>query len=73
MDDTSPEVRALVREKIMALSGEQRMEMGAKAFDAARAMVIASLPVGLSDLAFKKMLFERIYGPSSKPLLKLFD
>lgn len=73
MNDTSPEVQAMVRAKLMALSGEQRIEMGTKSFDAARAMVIASMPADLSDLEFKKILFERIYGVSARPLLKLFS
>ena len=62
MNDTSPEIEAMVREMIMARSGEERFVMGALMFDAAREFVIASLPPGLPPAEFKRRLFERIYG-----------
>ena len=62
MSDTPAEIEKLVREKIMARSGEERFVMGAEMFDAARAMVLASLPAGLSETERKQKLFERIYG-----------
>jgi hypothetical protein len=62
MNDTSPEVEAMVRELMMARSGEERFVMGALMFDAAREFVIASLPQNLPPLEFKRRLFERIYG-----------
>lgn len=62
MNDTSPEVEKLYREMLMARSGEERMMMGALMFDAAREMVIASLPKDLEPMEFKRRLFERIYG-----------
>jgi hypothetical protein len=42
--DTSPEIERMVRNKIMARSGEERFIMGAEMFDSAREMVKASLP-----------------------------
>ena len=62
MNDTSPEIAELVRQKLMARSGAERFVMGARMFDAARAMVLASLPPGLSPLEVKRWLFERLYG-----------
>jgi hypothetical protein len=62
MNDTSPEVEAMVREMMMARSGEERFVMGALMFDAAREFVIASLPENLPPEEFKRRLFERIYG-----------
>jgi len=62
MDDTSPEVEQKMREMIMARSGEERFIMGALMFDAAREIIIASLPKDLPDAEFKSLLFERIYG-----------
>ena len=62
MTDTSPEIAELVRQKIMALSGEERFMMGVRMFDAARAMVIASLPPNLPPEEFKRQLYQRIYG-----------
>ncbi len=46
----------------MALSGSDRIQMGARMFDAARDMVLASLPTGLSERERKRFLFQRIYG-----------
>jgi hypothetical protein len=62
MNDTSPEIAALVRQKLMARTGAERFVMGTRMFDAARAVVLASLPPGLSPLEIKQRLFERIYG-----------
>lgn len=62
MTDTSPEVAAMVRDRLLALSGEERIRMGSQMFDAARRMVIASLPADLSRDEHKRLLFERIYG-----------
>jgi hypothetical protein len=46
----------------MARSGEERFVMGAQMFDAAREMILASLPRDLSGEALRQKLFERIYG-----------
>lgn len=62
MNDTSPEIAELVRQKMMALSGEERFIMGCRSFEAARAMVVASLPKDLPPLEFKRLLYQRIYG-----------
>ncbi|HEX8775763.1 MAG TPA: hypothetical protein VF735_19480 [Pyrinomonadaceae bacterium] len=62
MNDTPPEVEAMVRELMMARSGEERFVMGALMFDAARELVIASLPENLPPDEFKRRLFERIYS-----------
>jgi hypothetical protein len=60
--DTSPEIQQMIREKIMARSGEERFIMGALMFDSARDMVKASLPRDLSETEQRRLLFERIYG-----------
>ncbi len=62
MSDTSPEVTELVRMRLMALSGAERLRLGAQMFDAARRMVLASLPADLTDIERKRRLFERLYG-----------
>ena len=46
----------------MARSGAERLLMGSRMFDAARAMVLASLPKDLPEEELKRRLFERIYG-----------
>jgi len=60
--DTPPEIAGLVRQKLMARSGSERFVMGARMFDAARAMVLASLPPGPAPAELKRQLFQRIYG-----------
>lgn len=60
--DTSPEIASLVRERIMALSGSERFVMGCQMFEAAREMVLASLPKGISEAERRELLFRRMYG-----------
>jgi hypothetical protein len=60
--DTSPEIARMVHDRLMALSGSERLRMGVRSFDAARRMVIASFPADLSDLERKRLLFQRLYG-----------
>jgi hypothetical protein len=62
MGDTPPEIERMLRAKVMALSGEMRLIMGAQMFDSAREMVKASLPRGLSETEQRRLLFKRIYG-----------
>ena len=62
MNDTPPEIAALVRRKLMERSGEERFLMGVRMFDAARQMVLASLPNDLSDRELRRQLFLRLYG-----------
>jgi hypothetical protein len=65
--DTPPEIERIVREKLMALSGEVRFIIGAQMFDSAREMVKASLPRGLSKAEQRRQLFKRIYGREIDP------
>jgi hypothetical protein len=62
MNDTSTEAREMMSELLMRRSGEERFVMGALMFDAARELVIASLPTNLPPAEFKRRLFERVYG-----------
>jgi hypothetical protein len=62
MNDTSPEIAELVRQKLMARSGAERFVMGVRMFDAARAVVLASLPPQIPAMELKRRLFERLYG-----------
>ena len=62
MNDTAPEIEAMVRTRMMACSGAERFLMGVRMFDAARSMVLASLPPGLTEEERKRRLFQRIYG-----------
>jgi hypothetical protein len=62
MSDTPPEIERMVRDTIMARSGEERFIMGAQMFESAREMIKASLPKGLSETEQRRLLFKRIYG-----------
>jgi hypothetical protein len=60
--DTPPEIQRMLREKMMALSGEERIIIGAQMFDRFRETIRASLPPGLSETEQRRELFKRIYG-----------
>ncbi|HWQ31805.1 MAG TPA: hypothetical protein VNQ79_02890 [Blastocatellia bacterium] len=62
MNDTSPEIAAMVRERLLARSGAERVLMGSRMFDLARTMILASFPPGLSEIEIKRRLCERLYG-----------
>lgn len=62
MSDTAPEITAIVRTRLMECSGAERFLMGARMFEAAREMVLASFPPELSDAERKRRLYERFYG-----------
>jgi len=62
MNDTPPEIAEMVQRMMMQRSGEERFIMGANSFEAARTMVLASLPPDLPDLERKRLLFQRLYG-----------
>ncbi len=62
MTDTPPEIARMVREKIMAHSGEERFIMGAQMFESAMEMAKASLPPGLPVAEQRRRLFKHIYG-----------
>ena len=62
MRDTPPDVETMVRERLMAMSPEERFVRGALMFDAARAIVLASLDPELEGMELKRALYERIYG-----------
>jgi hypothetical protein len=64
LTDTPPEIAEMVRIRLMAFSGAERFLMGVRMFDAARRMVLASLPANLSPSERKRLLFERLYGES---------
>jgi hypothetical protein len=62
MSDTPPEIERMVREEIMARSGEERFIMGAQMFESAMEMAKASLPPGLPVAEQRRRLFKHIYG-----------
>jgi hypothetical protein len=62
MNDTPPEITEIVRARFMAMSGAERIRIGVEMSQAARRMVLASLPADLSETDRKRRLYERVYG-----------
>jgi len=62
VNDTAPEIERIMRDKLMAHSGEERFVMGAQMFESAREMMKASFPPGLSEAEQRRLLFKRLYG-----------
>lgn len=60
--DTSPEIEALHHQLWMSRSPQERNLFAARMNAAARKIVIASLPPGLSEREFKRALYRRLYG-----------
>lgn len=62
MNDTLPEIEARFRALLMARPPEERLHMAIRMFDAARTLVLASLPPGLTPLEVRRRLFARLYS-----------
>jgi len=62
MNDTDPQIAELVHQRMLERSGAERIMMASGMFEAAKAMVLASLPSGLTDIEIKGLLVERFYG-----------
>ena len=60
--DTSPEIAEMVRTRLMTRTAEERFLMGVGMFEAAREMILASLPADLSPRERRENLFHRTYG-----------
>lgn len=67
VNDTSLEIEALYRKRLMALSGEDRFLRGVRMFDTARAMVLASGGAGMSDGEVRRLLLRRFYAGDLRP------
>jgi len=62
MNDTTPSIAAIVRERLLSRPGVERVVMGSRMFDVARTIALASFPPGLSEIETKRRLCERLYG-----------
>jgi hypothetical protein len=69
LTDTSAEATALHRRLLSARSGEQRLRMASDMFEAARRLVLASLPddVAADPVERRVALFRRFYGRDLAP------
>ncbi len=74
MNDTAGDVRRIYREMLMKRAPDERLMMGAHMFVAARALVLASFPEGLSTEEKRRALLERFYpefaGSSERSVVK---
>lgn len=61
MNDTSPEIERMVRERYAAMQPIERFLIGVSMFESARAIVLASLPAGLPPAELRRRLCERLY------------
>ena len=60
MSDTTPKIAQIVRERLLARPGAERVLMGSRMFDVARTIALASFPPGLSEIETKRRLCERL-------------
>ena len=62
MNDTTPEFRKMLEERVLALAPAERVSMCADMFETARALVEASLPAGLDPIERRRRICRRFYG-----------
>jgi hypothetical protein len=62
VEDTSPEIRQLVRRIVMSRSEEDRFLMCAEMHEAAKEFAKIDMPNGLTPEEQKHYIFRRIYG-----------
>lgn len=62
MQDTTPEFRRLMSERLLRLAPHERVRLCAEMFETARQLIEASLPPGLDPVARRRRLGERLYG-----------
>jgi hypothetical protein len=70
MNDTSKKVEAIYRERILALSPEERLMMTCRMFDEAKELVLAGIKAeypGLNEQETRIKLFTRMYGCDFEP------
>jgi hypothetical protein len=60
--DTTPEFAALARARHAGMTPDMRMRIASDLFDAARTIVEASLPTGLTERDRRLALARRLYG-----------
>lgn len=62
MTDTPPEVARIYRDMLMSRTPSERFMMASRMFDAARDIILESLPKNLSEAERKRALYHRIYS-----------
>ena len=62
MEDTTPEIRTLVRDIIMSKTEEERFLMCAQMFEDGKELARIGMPEGLSNSEQAAYVYKRIYG-----------
>jgi hypothetical protein len=62
MDDTSPEIEALLKARYATMSGSERALMALQMFETAQQVVLSSLDPSLSESERRRELCRRFYG-----------
>lgn len=62
MNDTSPEIEALLGARYAAMTGSERALMALQMFETAQRVVLSSLDPGLSAAQRRRELCRRFYG-----------
>jgi len=62
MDDTSPEIEAILKARYATMTGSERAMMALQMFETARRIVLSSLDPSLSERERRRELCRRFYG-----------
>jgi hypothetical protein len=62
MNDTSPKIEAMIRERYKQMTPDERVTIAASMFETARAIVLSSLPPNLSRREQRLALARRFYA-----------
>ena len=62
MNDTSPEIEALLKARYAAMTGSERALMALQMFETAQQIVLSSLEPGLTEDQRRRELCRRFYG-----------
>jgi hypothetical protein len=62
MNDTSPDMEAMVAERYRRMTPSERVRIASSMFDTARAIVESSLPAGLGRKERRLAFARRLYG-----------
>lgn len=62
MSDTSSKIEAMINERYRQMTPDERVRIAASMFDTARAVVLSSLPPGLSRRERRLAVARRFYG-----------
>jgi len=57
-----PEIREVMKRRVMSFTGVKRLEIGASMFDASREIVLSSLSGNMDADMVREKLFLRFYG-----------